>query len=97
MGPSNFLDTELIREKGSTLTQGFNKPHKFSLHWSVKITISAVLLLENFREQNELRPILIQNNGELEKNIEMLVFHQLSITKLSVILKKETEATFILE
>ena len=37
VNPSEFLDTELIREKGSILTQVFNKPHQFPVQWSFKI------------------------------------------------------------
>ena len=32
VNPSRFLDTELIREERSILSQVFNKPHKFSVH-----------------------------------------------------------------
>ena len=39
VNPSKFLDTELIREKRSILTQVFNKLHKFPVHWSSKIPI----------------------------------------------------------
>ena len=48
-----------------------------------------MLLLENFVEQNELRKILIKKYGESEKNIKMLVVHQILLTKLSVISKKK--------
>ena len=68
----------------------FNKPNKFPVHWSSKNPIiSAVLLLENFTEQNELRPMLTKKYGELEKNIEIMVFHQILLVKLSKILKKK--------
>ena len=40
MNLSKLLDTELIREKGSILTQVFNKPHEFPVHWNFKIPIS---------------------------------------------------------
>ena len=53
------------------------------------LDISARLLLENFIEQNKLRPILIKKYGGLEKNIEMLVFHQILLMKLSTNLKKK--------
>ena len=36
---SKFLDTELIRQKRSILTQVFSKPNKFPVHWSSKIPI----------------------------------------------------------
>ena len=36
---SKFLDTKLIREKVSILTQVFIKPDKFSVRWSYKIPI----------------------------------------------------------
>ena len=39
VNPSKFLDTELIRGKGSVLTQVFNKPHKFPVHCSSEIPI----------------------------------------------------------
>ena len=39
VNPSKFLDTELIREKRSILTQVFTKLHKFPVHWSSKIPI----------------------------------------------------------
>ena len=39
VNPSKFSNTELVREKGSLLTQVFNKPHKFPVHWSFKIPI----------------------------------------------------------
>ena len=39
VNPSKFLDTELIRGKGSVLAQVFNKPHKFPAHCSSEIPI----------------------------------------------------------
>ena len=39
VNPSKFLDTELIRGKGSVLAQVFNKPHKFPVHCSSEIPI----------------------------------------------------------
>ena len=39
LNPLNFLDTELIREKGCRLMQVFNESHKFPVQWSYKITI----------------------------------------------------------
>ena len=48
-----------------------------------------MLLLENFIEQNELCPVLIKKYGELEKNIKMLVLHQILQMKLSTILKRK--------
>ena len=91
VNPSNFLDTELMREKRSILTQVFNKPHKFPDTGVPRflLDISAMLLLDIFIQQNELRPILIKKYLELEKNIEMLVFHQILLMKLSLILKKK--------
>ena len=76
VNPSKFSNTELIREKGSLLTQVFNKPYKFPVHWSSRfpLDISTTLLLKNFIEQNELHPILIRKYRELEKKIEMLVY-----------------------
>ena len=52
-----------------------------------------MLLLKNFIEQNELCPVLIKKNGELEKNIKMLVFHQILQMKLPTILKRKQEIT----
>ena len=90
VNPLQFLDTELIGEKEYISTQVFNKPNKFPVHWSSKNPIiSAVLLLENFTDQNEQRPMLIMKYRELEKNIEIMVFHQILLVKLSKILKKK--------
>ena len=78
VNPSKLLDTGLIREKGSILMQVFNEPHKFLLYTGVlrfPLDISAMLLLKNFLEQSELHSILIRKYRELEKNIEILVFH----------------------
>ena len=48
-----------------------------------------MFLLENFIEQNELCPVLIKKYRELEKNIKMLVLHQILQMKLSTILKRK--------
>ena len=47
-----------------------------------------MLLLENFIEQIVLCPILIKKNIELEQSLEILVFHQSLIRRLSVVSKK---------
>ena len=59
------------------------------------LDISKMLLLENLIVQNKLSPILIKKYGELEKNIKMLVLHQILLIKLSAIKKKEIEETII--
>ena len=76
VNPSKFSNTELIREKGSLLTQVLIS-HINSLYTGVSrfpLDISTTLLLKNFIEQNELHPILIRKYRELEKKIEMLVY-----------------------
>ena len=87
VNPSKFSNTELIREKGSLLTQVFNKPHKFPVHWSFKIPIRykhntiieelhrAKRIASNFDKE-------IQRIREKDWNAGLLV-------KLSVILKKK--------
>ena len=87
---SKFLDTELIRQKRSILTQVFSKPNKFLYTGVPKFPsdINARLSLEIFIESNELSPVWIKKYGELEENIELLVFHQILLMKLSTIKKK---------
>ena len=76
VNPLKFMGTELIKEKGYILMKVFDKPNKFPVHSSSKNPIiSAMLLLENFIEHNELRPILIKKYRELKKNFEIMVFH----------------------
>ena len=37
VNPSKIFDAELMREKGSILTQVFNKLYKYTVNWSSKI------------------------------------------------------------
>ena len=53
------------------------------------LDISAILLLGNLIEQNDLRPILIKKYGGLENNTAVLVVHQVLLINLPVILKKK--------
>ena len=89
--PSNFLDTELIRENVSTLAQVLNKPHKFPVQWSSKIPIRYNCNVVS-GELDRAKWIAFSFDKEIwriEKHVEMLVFHHFFLLKLSIVLKKK--------
>ena len=95
VNPSNFFHIQNKLEKEDLCQHKFLINQISSLYTGVlkfPLDISVKQLSETFIEQNELRPILIKKYGELEKSIEILVFHHLILlTKLFTTFKKNNK------
>ena len=85
------MDKELTGEKEYILPQVFTKPNKFPVHWSSKMFVryKRNAIIGELYGAKRMTCNFDKQVWRIRKNIEMLVFHQILLMKLSTILKKK--------
>ena len=89
--PSKFLDTELIREKISTLAEVLNKPHKFPVQWCSKIPIryNCNVIFGELHRAKWIPSSFDKEIWKIRETCQNAGFSTNFLLKLSIVLKKK--------